>query len=54
MSRDQVAKVNGIGDGTVSAIIKEAKQEIPDIDLLREVAIIVKKYDLSVYTCIFH
>ncbi len=47
MSRDQVAKVNGIGAGTVSAIIKEAKQEIPDIDLLREVAIIVKKYDLD-------
>jgi transcriptional regulator with XRE-family HTH domain len=47
MSRDQVAKVNGIGAGTVSAIIKDAKQEIPDIDLLREVAIIVNKYDLD-------
>ncbi len=42
-SRDQIAKDNDIGAGTVSAIIKDAKQEIPDIDLLREVAMIVKK-----------
>jgi transcriptional regulator with XRE-family HTH domain len=50
MSRDEIAKDNDIGAGTVSAIIKDAKQEIPDIDLLRAVAIIVKKYglDLSV------
>ena len=47
MSRDQVAKVNGIEAGTASAIIKEAKQQIPDIEMLREVAIIVKKYDLD-------
>ena len=33
MSRDQIAKDNGIGAGTVSSIIKDAKQEIPDIDL---------------------
>jgi hypothetical protein len=32
-SRDQIAKDNDIGAGTVSAIIKDAKQEIPDIDL---------------------
>jgi transcriptional regulator with XRE-family HTH domain len=46
MSRDQVAKVNDIGAGTVSAIIKEAKEEIPDIDLLRQVAVVLKKNDL--------
>ena len=33
-SRDQIAKDNGIGAGTVSSIIKDAKQKvIPDIDL---------------------
>src|SRR5919199_2199444 len=47
MSRDQIAKDNGIGTGTVSAIIKDAKQEIPDIDLLREVALVLKKEDLD-------
>jgi hypothetical protein len=51
VSRDQIAKDNEIGAGTVSAIIKDAKQEIPDIDLLREVARVLKKYglDLSVF-----
>jgi DNA-binding CsgD family transcriptional regulator len=33
ISRDQIAKDNGIGTGTVSAIIKDAKQDIPGIDL---------------------
>ena len=47
MSRDQIAKDNDIGTGTVSAIIKDAKQEIPDIDLLREVALVLKKEDLD-------
>jgi transcriptional regulator with XRE-family HTH domain len=47
MSRDEIAKHNDIGAGTVSSIIKDAKQEIPDIDLLREVALVLKKYDLD-------
>nr|MDQ3984660.1 hypothetical protein [Thermoproteota archaeon] len=42
MSRDQIAKDNDVGAGTVSAIIKDAKQEIPDIDLLRQVALVLK------------
>jgi hypothetical protein len=54
MSRDEIAKDNDIGAGTVSAIIKDAKQEMPDIDLLREVAIIIKKYDSSICICIFY
>ena len=34
MSRDEIAKNNDIGAGTVSAIIKDIKQkDIPDIDL---------------------
>jgi hypothetical protein len=51
MSRDEIAKDNDIGAGTVTAIIKDAKQEIPDIDLLRQVAVVLKKYglDLSVF-----
>ena len=47
-SRDQIAKNNDIGAGTVSAIIKDAKQkDIPDIDLLREVALLLKNEDLD-------
>ena len=50
MSRDEIAKYNDIGAGTISAIIKDAKQEIFDIDLHREVALVLKKHglDLSV------
>ena len=34
--------------GTVSAIIKDAKQkDIPDLDLLREEAIVLKNNDLD-------
>jgi chromosome segregation ATPase len=47
MSRDQIAKDNDVGAGTVSAIIKDAKQEIFDIDWLREAALVLKKNDLD-------
>jgi transcriptional regulator with XRE-family HTH domain len=47
ISRDQIAKDNDVGAGTVSSIIKDSKQEIPDIDLLREVAILLKKEELD-------
>ena len=47
MSRDEIAKVNDIGAGTVSSIIKDAKQEIPDIDLLRQGVLVLKKHDLN-------
>jgi|SRR5215212_9234900 len=47
MSRDQIAKDNDVGAGTVSSIIKDAKQEIPDIDLLRQGALVLKKNDLD-------
>jgi transcriptional regulator with XRE-family HTH domain len=51
MPRDQIAKDNDIGTGTVSAITKDAKQkDIPDIDLLREVALVLKKEDLDLST----
>ena len=54
MSRDEIAKNNDIGAGTVSAIIKDIKQkDIPDIDLLRGIAILLKKeeLDLDVFAC---
>src|SRR5215213_11750385 len=47
VSRDQIAKDNDIGAGTVSTIIKDAKEEIPDIDLLRQGALVLKKNDLD-------
>ena len=40
--RDQIANEVGIGAGTVSCIIKECRQNDPDFDLLREVAVIIK------------
>lgn len=43
LSRDQVAKNNDKGAGTVSAIIKEAMQEDPEFDLQRQVALSLKK-----------
>ena len=47
-SRDEIAKDNDIGAGTVSAIIKDIKQkDILDIDLLRGVAILLKKEELD-------
>jgi hypothetical protein len=46
MSRDEIAKGNDIGAGTVSAIIKDSKQkDIPDIDLLRQWVLVLKKND---------
>jgi chromosome segregation ATPase len=47
VSRDQIAKDNDVGAGTVSTIIKDAKEEIPDIDLLRQGALVLKKNDLD-------
>jgi hypothetical protein len=43
ISRDEIAKNNDIGAGTVSAIIKEAMQEDPEFDLQRQVALSLKK-----------
>ncbi len=48
MSREQIAKDNDVGAGTVSSIIKDVKQkEIFDIDLLRQGALVLKKNDLD-------
>lgn len=43
LSRDEVAKNNGIGAGTVSAIIKEAMQNDSELDLQRQVGVMLRK-----------
>jgi hypothetical protein len=43
LSRDEVAKNNGIGAGTVSAIIKEAMQNDSEFDLQRQVGVMLRK-----------
>jgi hypothetical protein len=47
LSRDQIANINQIGTGTVSAIIKECKEPDPEFALLREVAVILKQKGLD-------
>jgi hypothetical protein len=37
-SRKRIADKVGIGEGTVSSIVQEAKENIPDVDLLHEIA----------------
>jgi hypothetical protein len=49
-SRDQVASESHIGAGTVSNIIKESRKKDPEIDLLREVAVNLKKNALNIET----
>jgi hypothetical protein len=55
-SRDQIAKGNQIGAGTVSEIIKQCKQkEYPggnysEFDLIRELAVMLKREDVDVNT----
>ncbi len=49
VSRDAIAINNQIGYGSVSKIIKAIKdKEIPDIDLLREIALTLKRQNLDV------
>ena len=47
ISRDTISSNNGIGGGTVSRIIQEAEMNMPDIVLLREVAVKLKKENLD-------
>ena len=47
--RSKIARDNGIGAGTVTAVHQQARnKDIPDIDLLREIALRIKKEDLDV------
>jgi hypothetical protein len=47
LSRDKIGQNNGIGAGTVTSIIQQAKTNITDIDLMRELALEIKKEDLD-------
>jgi hypothetical protein len=46
-TRDQIAKMNQIGAATVSAIVNEFRQDIPDIDVLRVVAVAIRRENLN-------
>lgn len=48
LTRDDIANNNQIGAGTVSAIIKECREVDPDFDLLREVAVNLRRNSLNV------
>ena len=57
ISRDQIAKANQIGAGTVSAIIKQCKEQKQqeyaaedgsEFDLIRQVAVVLKREGLDV------
>jgi hypothetical protein len=45
----QIARNNGIGAGTVTGILQQARNnDIPDIDLMRKLALMLKKEGLDV------
>jgi hypothetical protein len=48
LTRDEIANNNHIGAGTVSAIIKECREVDPDFDLIREVAVNLRRNSLNV------
>lgn len=50
LTRDEIAKKSGISEGNVSSIIQQAKENIPDIDLLREAAVGLKKQSFNLNT----
>ena len=43
LSRDKIGQNNGIGAGTVTSIIQQARDNVADIDLMRALAIKIKK-----------
>jgi hypothetical protein len=48
-SRFQIARNNSIGTGTVTGILQQVRNnDIPDIDLMRNLALMLKKEDLDV------
>jgi hypothetical protein len=52
VSRKKIAEKVGIGEGTVTSIVQEAKVNIPDVDLLHEVAtkITLNNWDINVFS----
>jgi predicted DNA-binding protein YlxM (UPF0122 family) len=48
LSRDEIALANNISQGAVSAIIQEARETVHDLDLMRELAVGMKKACLNI------
>ncbi len=48
ISRKSISERNKIGTGTVSAIIQQARNNIPDMDLMRSLALILKNNNFDV------
>jgi len=47
LTRDEIANKLGISEGNVSSVIQQGKNDIPDMDLLRELAVKLKKEDYN-------
>jgi hypothetical protein len=47
ISRDKIALNNNIGAGTVTSIIQQSKLSVPDMDLMRLLALKIKKENLD-------
>ncbi|MGA8405427.1 MAG: helix-turn-helix domain-containing protein [Nitrososphaeraceae archaeon] len=52
VSRKKIAEKVGIGEGTVTSIVQEAKENIPDVDLLHEVATKITRnnWDINIFS----
>ena len=52
VSRKKIAEKVGIGEGTVTSIVQEAKEIIPDVDLLHEVATKITRnnWDINIFS----
>ena len=50
ISRDKIAENNDIGRGTVTNIIEQFKRTVPDIDLMRETSLQIKKEDIGIFS----
>ena len=52
VSRKKIAEKVGIGEGTVTSIVQEAKVNIPDVDLLHEVATKISRnnWDINIFS----
>jgi transcriptional regulator with XRE-family HTH domain len=52
VSRKKIAEKAGIGEGTVTSIVQEAKENIPDVDLLHEIAskITRNNWDINIFS----
>ena len=48
--RDKIADNNDIGRGTVTNIIEQFKRTVPDIDLMRETSLQIKKEDIGIFS----